>query len=515
MLDVRGAMRRAVEFNRDRVAVVSEGRSLTFGEAWTRGKQLANALTSLDVRPGDRVAVLEENCLASSDFFLGTAIGNFVRVPLYKRNSAGAHAHMLRQTQCTVLVVSGEQEQEIKKLAETLPDLKHIVVRDAGYEEWLASFPVDDPDPAIDPDDFYVIRHSAGTTGRSKGIAFSHRAWMNTERNWTFLLEPISIGDYSIHVGPISHGSGYLFVPTWLAGGCNVLESKFDPQRLLDQLADYGGYVFGVPTMLSDLVKAVDTGAATPRPMPKLKGFVLGGAPITRATTLRAKELLDGKLYQMFGQTECVPGTWLGPGDWFADIEGSDPIVSCGRPLPYTEVEIRDEENKPLPVGESGEIALRSDGQMVCIWGDPELTAQRLVDGWVLTGDIGKFDANGYLYLQDRKDDMIISGGFNIWPAELEQVIVELPGIREVSVFGVPDEHWGETPYAKVVVEQEGAIDEADIIEACRQRLGSYKKPGHVELTTQTLPRTPLGKVSRKMLREPYWRGQSSRIGSA
>jgi acyl-CoA synthetase (AMP-forming)/AMP-acid ligase II len=110
---------------------------------------------------------------------------------------------------------------------------------------------------------------------------------------------------------------------------------------------------------------------------------------------------------------------------------------------------------------------------------------------------------------------MIISGGFNIWPAELEQVIVELPGVREVSVFGVPDERWGETPYAKVVLEQEGAIDEADVLEACRQRLGSYKKPGHVELTTQTLPRTPLGKVSRKMLREPYWAGQSSRIGSA
>jgi acyl-CoA synthetase (AMP-forming)/AMP-acid ligase II len=515
MLDVRGAMRRAAQFNRDRVAVISEGRSLTFDEAWTRGKRLANALISLGVEPGDRVAVLEENCLASSDFFLGTAIGNFVRVPLYKRNSGEAHAHMLRQTQCKVLVVSGEQETEIKRLAGTLPDLKHVVVRDAGYEDWLASFSDVDPAPPVDPDDFYVIRHSAGTTGLSKGIAFSHRAWMNTERNWTFLLEPISIGDCAIHVGPISHGSGYLFVPTWLAGGCNILEPKFDAQRVLDLLADYGGYVFGVPTMLSDLIKAVDNGTAALRPMPKLKGFVLGGAPINRRTTLRAKELLDGKLHQMFGQTECVPGTWLGPGDWFADIEGSDQIVSCGRPLPYTEVEIRDENNQPLPVGESGEIALRSDGQMVCIWGDPELTAQRLVDGWVLTGDIGKFDANGYLYLQDRKDDMIISGGFNIWPAELEQVIVELPGVREVSVFGVPDERWGETPYAKVVVEHQGAIDEADIIEACRQRLGSYKKPSHVELTTQTLPRTPLGKVSRKMLREPYWAGQSSRIGSA
>jgi acyl-CoA synthetase (AMP-forming)/AMP-acid ligase II len=515
MLDVRSAMRRAVEFNRDRVAVIAEGRSLTFGEAWDRGMQLANALTSLGAEPGDRVAVLEENCLASSDFFLGTAIGNFVRVPLYKRNSSEAHAHMLRQTQCRVLVVSDEREDEMRRLAESLPDLKHVVVRDAGYEKWLGSFPAADPDPAIDPDDFYVIRHSAGTTGKSKGIAFSHRAWMNTERNWTFLLEPLSIGDCSIHVAPISHGSGYLFVPTWLAGGCNILEPRFDAHRLLDLLAEYGGYVFGVPTIFADLVKAVDTGTARIRPMPRLKGVVISGAPVDRQTTLRARELFAGKLYQMYGQTECVPGTWLTPGDWFADIKGSDPIVSCGRPLPYTEVEIRDADNRPLPIGQSGEIALRSDGQMVCIWGDPELTARRLVDGWVLTGDIGKFDENGYVYLQDRKDDMIISGGYNIWPAEIEQVIIDIPGVREVSVFGIPDERWGETPVALVVVADDAALDEATVIEVCRQRLGSYKKPGRVQITVEPLPRTPLGKISRKLLREPYWASQANRIGAA
>jgi acyl-CoA synthetase (AMP-forming)/AMP-acid ligase II len=220
-------------------------------------------------------------------------------------------------------------------------------------------------------------------------------------------------------------------------------------------------------------------------------------------------------MYQMYGQTECVPGTWLGPEEWFAEIDGSDPIVSCGRPLPYTEVEIRDENNQPLPLGEEGEIALRSDGQMVCIWGEPELTAQRLVDGWVLTGDIGRFDENGYVYLQDRKDDMIISGGFNIWPAELEQVIGDLPGVREVSVFGIPDDRWGETPMAIVVLDEEGAVDETAVIETCRKRLGSYKKPGRVQFSTDPLARTPLGKVSRKLLREPYWAGRDSRIGSA
>ena len=515
MLDVRTAMRRAVSFNRDRTAIISEGRSLTYGQAWERGIRLANALRELGVEPGDRVAVLEDNCLASSDFFLGTAIGNFVRVPLYKRNSGEAHAHMLRQTQCKVLVVGAEHEHEIKGLADSLPDLAHIVVRGDGYETWLAGFSDVDPDPVIDPDDFYVVRHSAGTTGTSKGIAFSHRAWMNTERNWTFLLAPLTLGDAAIHVGPISHGSGYLFVPAWLAGGVNILEPKFEAQRILDLLSEHGGYVFGVPTMLGDVLKAVEKGEVTVPPLPRFKGFVLGGAPIDRRTILGAKELFDGRLYQMYGQTECVPGTWLGPEEWFAEVPGSDPLLSCGRPLPYTEVEIRGDDNEPLPVGSTGEIALRSDGQMVCIWGEPELTAQRLVDGWILTGDIGRFDENGYVYLQDRKDDMIISGGFNIWPAELEHVIADLPGVREVSVFGIPDARWGETPIAMVVVDSEGVVDEAAVVETCRTRLGSYKKPSQVLFLTEPLPRTPLGKVSRKLLREPYWSGQASRIGAS
>ena len=246
MLDVRTAMRRAGSFNWSREAIVSEGRSLTFGQAWERGIRFANAMASVGARPGDRIAVLEDNCLASSDFFLGTAIGNFVRVPLYRRNSREAHALMLRQTQAAVLVVSGEHYHEVKGIEDTLPDLRHVVVRDQEYESWLSTFPVVDPDPEIDPEDFYVIRHSAGTTGHSKGIAFSHRAWMNTERNWTFLLPPIGIGDTSIRMGPISHGSGYLFVPTWLAGGANLLEGRFDPQRLAELMSTYGGFVFGV-----------------------------------------------------------------------------------------------------------------------------------------------------------------------------------------------------------------------------------------------------------------------------
>ena len=512
MLDVRNALRRAAGFHRDRVAIVSGSTELTYAQAWERGVRFANALISLGIRPGDRVAVLEDNCTASSDFFLGTAIANVVRVPLYTRNSREAHEHMLRHTSCRVLVVSTEHQREVSGLEDALPDLGHVVVRDAGYEAWLASFSAHDPDPVIDADDFHVIRHSAGTTGRPKGIAFSHRAWMNTERNWTFLLPPIELGDHCIHVAPISHGSGYLFLPTWLAGGCNVLEPRFDAERLAALLAEHGGYVFAVPTMVVDLLAAVRGRSLD---LPRLKAFVVSGAPIHAHTALAARELLGPRLYQMYGQTECVPTAFMGPVEWFGEVPGSQPLQACGRVMPYAELEVRDECGASVPVGEPGEIALRSDGQMVCIWQDEELTSRRLVDGWVLTGDIGRLDRNGFLYLLDRKDDMIISGGFNIWPAELENVILTLPGVREAVVFGVPHEKWGETPLALVVREPGADLTELDVVECCRTRLGSYKKPTTVRILDDPLARTPLGKISRTLLREPFWVDHATRTGAS
>ena len=171
---------------------------------------------------------------------------------------------------------------------------------------------------------------------------------------------------------------------------------------------------------------------------------------------------------------------------------------------------------KSVPVGTEGEIAVRCEGQMTSIWSDPDLTQNRLRDGWVFTGDMGRLDERGFLYVVDRVDDMIISGGFNIWPAELRaQVIASLPGVREAVVFGVPDEHWGETPQAIVVVDPGVTIDEAAVIEACRDRLGSYKKPAHVTIQTDPLPRSPVGKIQRKVLREPYWAGQERHVAGS
>ena len=322
-------------------------------------------------------------------------------------------------------------------------------MRDGSYEGWLAGFSDVDPDPALALDDVYIIRFSAGTTGRAKGVTYTHHGWASAMRDWFYHLPPVNPGDTCLHVGPISHGSGYMFTPVWMAGGTNILEPAFDPAATVEVMQRHRiAYMFMVPTMVQAMahVPGVDG-----HDWSFFKAGVISAAPISPATARRGREIFGMTLYQLYGQTEAVPAAFMGPYDWFADdVAGSEPLAACGRVMPFAEVEIRDADNKPLPAGEEGEIAIRNDGQMVGLWGDEEATRERIVGGWVLTGDVGRLDRNGYLYISDRKDDLIISGGFNIWPLELERVIAEDPRILEVAVFGVPDDKWGETPLRPV-----------------------------------------------------------------
>jgi len=509
VLDVRSAMRRSARFHRNLTAVVSDGRELTYGEVWDRGMRLANALRDAGLQTGDRVAVLEDNCIEAADFYVGSVAANLIRVPLYRRNSSDAHRHMLKGSGCKAVVVSEEYAHELDGVASEIEGLQ-VIVRDGGYEKWLESFPADDPDVEISMDDVFIIRHSAGTTGKAKGIAYTHRAWMCTERDWFYMLPPVDMGDRCLHVGPISHGSGYTFLPVWLAGGVNLLDRKFEAEGFIERIRrDRVGYFFAVPTMLADIVARV---GEVPQDLPDLKAIIVSAAPISARTARASHTVFGDTMFQLYGQTEAVPVAMMGSKDWFREMPGSEPIKAAGRVLPFAELEIRDEDNITLPVGEEGEIAIRCDGQMTGIWGDDDLSRRRLVDGWVLTGDVGRLDENGYLYVVDRVDDMIVSGGFNIWPAELEQAIATLEDVREVAVFGVPHDKWGEAPLATVVVTEGSSLDGAEVIETCRRILGSYKKPHEVVLRSDPLPRSPVGKIQRKVLREPYWAGEERRV---
>ena len=510
-MDVRGLMRRSALFHAGREAVVYGDVRLTFGEAWERGLRLANGLLSMGLRPGDRVGVLEENCLSAADSFIGLGAANLVRVPLYPRNSRRAHVHMLGHTGCRAVLVTPNHAEAVAGLEDECPQLDHVVVRDESYEPWLAAQDSADPDPPVSPTDWYVIRHTAGTTGLPKGVAYSHHAWLAAGRDWFYAWPAPEPGDRCLHVGPISHASGYLFIPVWLAGGSNVMMDHFDTAECLDLMErERIAYLFVAPTMLAELARHP---SAKGRDWSGLKVLNVGGAPISDDTAHRAHDVFGDALFQIYGQTEAVPATMMSAKEWFAEVEGSEPLRSCGRPLPFSDLAVLDEDANPLPVGEEGELAVRCDGQMVGFWEDEAATKERLVDSWVLTGDMGRVDQNGYVYILDRKHDMIVSGGFNIWPAELENVIADHPAVLEAAVFAVPDERWGETPMAVCTVDGTTPVTEEDIVALCRDRLGSYKKPSRVELTTDPLPRTPVGKLDRKALREPHWAGVSRRVG--
>ncbi|MGH1493331.1 MAG: class I adenylate-forming enzyme family protein [Acidimicrobiales bacterium] len=518
-MDVRTLMRRSAQFHSQYPAVVEAGsasegrpaRRLTYGEAWSRGLRLANALGELGLTPGDRIGVLEDNTLESVDFFCGTAAANLVRVPLYPRNGRDAHRHMLDHTDCRALVVSQSHAAAVDGIENEVESLEHVIVRGDDYEQWLAGFPDDDPDPAVDQDDWFIIRHTGGTTGRSKGVGYTHKTWLDAGRDWFYNFPPVELGDVCQHAGPISHGSGYLFTPMWLSGGVNLLVPKFDVDEVIEVMeSERVAYGFLVPAMLNAVVRHP---TATERDWSHLKCIQIGGAPIADDTALLANEVLGPCLYQGYGQTEAVPITMMGPAEWFSQVEGSNPLRSAGRPLPFGDIEVVDPDTSvALSIGEEGEIAIRCDGQMSGFWENPEATAERMRDGWVLTGDIGKIDENGYLYVLDRKDDMIISGGFNIWPAELENTLTDHPDVIEAAVFGVPSERWGESPFAVVMVAQGATVTEEELIKLCGDRLGSYKRPAGVELTTEELPKSPVGKLARKVLREPHWEGHDRRV---
>ena len=510
-MDVRSLMRRSARFNAGQIAVIDGETRFTFAQAWERGLRMANALLGLGLVPGDRIGVLEDNTFESVDLFCGAAAANLVRVPLYPRNSREAHHHMLDHTGCRALVVSANHAPAIAGLVDQVQSLEHVVIRDDGYESWLAGFAATDPDPAVDQDDWFIIRHTGGTTGRSKGVGYTHKTWLDAGRDWFFSFPPVQKGDVCQHAGPISHGSGYMFAPMWLMGGVNLLIRSFEPAAVIETMArEKVAYGFLVPTMLNALAREP---SASNHDWSHLKVIQVGGSPIADDTALLAREVFGDVLYQGYGQTEALPITMMGPTEWFSEVSGSNPLRSAGRPLPFGDLEIVDPDTgEPLPIGAEGEIAIRCDGQMRGFWNNEAATAERMRDGWVLSGDIGRLDENGYLYVLDRKDDMIISGGFNIWPAELENVLTDHPDVVEAAVFGVPSERWGESPYGVVCVVPGAAVTEAELIELCATRLGSYKKPAGVQITTEPLPKSPVGKLARKQLREPHWEGHTRRV---
>lgn len=506
----------------DNTAIAYGEQRQTFKELYDRSCRLANGLLDLGVEPGDRVAVLEDNSTQSLERIGGLAAGGFVRAPMYTQNVADVHVYMLNLIGARALIVD---EQHLKSVSDRLadvPTLEHVIVSGSeatehqSYSELIENASSDHPRPQIDEGSNHIIRFSAGTTGRPKGIVHTQRLWLQLGNELALALPRIGEDDSYLAAGPLSHASGLLAWPLITNGASHVILGPFDPAKFLEIIeTDRITLSLLVPTMIAAIANHPD---AKKRELSSLRAMFYGASPITERTLKDALGAWGNIMYQLYGQSENVPLTVLTPRHHIIDgtEEERSYLRSAGRPTPNTLLRIVDDEGNEVPNGQLGEIAALGPGRMKEIWGDPEATAARVTsDGFVRTRDVGYVDERGFLFLADRMEDLIISGGFNIWPAEVENALASHPAVLESAVVGVPDEKWGEAVLGVVVLREGHEATEEELIEHCRELIGSVKKPARVEFVREPLPKSAVGKLVRRQVRERYWTDEDRQIRGA
>ncbi len=508
------AIQRAVQRFGTRLAVVDGDRELSFRALGERASRLANALVELGHQPRERVALLLPNSLEMLEADVAIALAGKTKVPINSRLTADERRHVLADSGASTLLVHRDEMDSLDACRAELIELREIIVVEGtrgearNYEDVLASARPSPCSVAVDPSDPAVILYTSGTTGRPKGAVASFRSrWLTLLNMLTDELD-VAPGDSMLHAGSMAHGSGSKAIPMFVRGACNVVMRKFEPEEFLILVESLGvTNSFVVPTMLAGLVEAQ---AVRRHDTATLKAISYGGAPISESLLAAALESFGPVLVQVYGSCEAPHPITVLSGEDHGDLSGGR-AASIGRPTMGVQLSIAGEDGALGEGTGPGELLVGGETVMTGYWNLPDATSAAFVDGYYRTGDVVERDVNGYYYIVDRQRDMIISGGLNVYPAEVERVISAHPGVAEVAVVGIPDPHWGESVAAFVVRRSGIELDEAALVEHCRLQLASYKKPRSVIFTTQ-LPKGSTGKVLKRELREPYWRDVSRPI---
>jgi long-chain acyl-CoA synthetase len=498
-----------------KTAFIFEGKRHTFKQVNERINSLANALADLGVEKGDRVGILAYNCSQYFEVF-GLAKFGIVCVPLNYRSVGRELTYLINNSEIRTLIVESEFVELVDSIRHELDGVKDFVCLDAtvenmlSYEELISRFPPDEPVNAVEPDDPCVLFYTSGTTGRPKGAIHTHKS-MLAEAGLSH--RHLCSDDVALCVMPFFHvgGAAAHLIPVFAAGATIVIHRKFDETLVLEAVdKERVTYIFLVPTMIARLLDHPDLGQYD---LSSLRLVAYTGAPMPVEALRKGIARLGSIFMQELGQTETLNMTMLGSEDH--KLEGSPKelkrLESAGKPMGQGEFRLVDEQDHDVPVGEVGEIVARSERIMQGYWRAPEETAQTIRDGWLHTGDVARMDEDGYVYLVDRKKDMIISGGENIYSREVEDVLYMHPAVREAAVVGVPDEKWGESVKAVIVLEEGATVSEQEIIDFCKANMASYKKPCSVEFWSD-LPKTGSGKIKKVDIRELYWEGHEKRI---
>ncbi|MGH2945016.1 MAG: AMP-binding protein [Solirubrobacteraceae bacterium] len=486
----------------ERTAVVDGDIRLTYRELAARVLRLANGLAGLGLEPGDRVLDLQRNGHTYVETDLACAVAGVVRVPVNVRLTPAEWSYIAANAGARGLVYGEEFEDAVGELLD-LPGLKVCVGIGGGgpgwdYEDLLSRSSATAPSHREAPDDIVSLNYSSGTTGKPKGcIRTAANRHASTVDTLLSIYEGTLAGDdVFLHAGPLTHASGLFVLPHIAVGATQLILRRFDAEEVRGTLeSSRVTATVLVPTMLERLLATF--GGEEPPRLPALRRLAYAGAPMPPDRIARAHDLLAGRLVQFYGLVEAIPPlTVLSPADH--DVEHLR--ASAGRPVLGAALDVVDEAGRSLPLRQPGELMVGGLHVMDGYWADEEATVKSVRDGWLHTGDIAWLGEDGYVRLVDRKADMIITGGFNVMPREVELVLGEADGVAEVAVVGLPDPAWGEAVTAFVVPAAGATLDSSGLLEHCAARLSGFKKPKRIEIVSD-LPRASTGKVSRSALR--------------
>jgi long-chain acyl-CoA synthetase len=498
-------------------ALEFDGRTVSFAELDERSNRVANALRASGVEAGDRVAYIEKNGIEWFEVTFGLAKVGAVNVSVNWRLAPTEMAQIVEDAQAEVVIVGGEFAPHIEKVEGDLPRVRTIVAledhpRWIRYEDWVGSQPPDDPGHQGTGDDIAFQLYTSGTTGLPKGVMLKNDNFFGlvhrTAEQWRFTPDSVNLA-----IMPMFHIAGSGWAMVGLFNGCQtVLHRDVDPAAILRAIPEFGiTNALMVPAVIQFVLM---TPGVETTDFSTLRALVYGASPITDKVLLKGIETFGCEFIQVYGLTETTGA--------ITQLDGKDHdpehrphlLRSCGKPYPWVELRIVDASTgEDKPVGEVGELWTRSPQNMAGYWNNPQATTDAITpDGWFKTGDAGFFDEDGFIFLHDRVKDMIVTGGENVYPAEVENVLMKHPDVADVAVIGVPDETWGEAVKAVVVRAQGSEIGEADLIAFSREHLAGFKLPKSVDFT-DALPRNPSGKLLKREIREPYWQGVERRIG--
>jgi len=500
---------------------IQHARSLTYAEANAAANELAHTLLHLGLKAGDRFGYLSKNALDMAVMFFAASKMGAVPVPLNFRLAAQEWQFILEDSGATVVLAQSQYADALEAVRGSLPRVRHWIATDgqgaAGWQSVAAltvGRPRDNPTCALTNGAALYQMYTSGTTGRPKGAVLTHASVITNGYQSLAALGPLARpGERILVVMPMFHAGGASFVVGGgVAGATMVIEDDFDPKRFVDTLErERITAVNVVPAMLQACLTVIPDLAE--RRFDDLRTIVYGASPISETTLRRAIACFKCDFFQGYGQTEASAVlTFLNADDHRRALAGRpDLLLSAGKPVAGTEIRIMDPDGRFLPTGELGEIVARGPQIMQGYWNMPEATAATLADGWLRTGDAGIIDGEGFLFIQDRVKDMIVSGGENIYPREIENVLFRHASVADAAVIGVPDDKYGETPLALIVAKPEASRDADALMLFCRRNLGSYKVPRQFVFVSE-LPRNPSGKVLKRELREPYWTNHARKV---